>query len=150
MNAAKDKGVEFILGRHMDDGDAVMFDIDETLIFMDGDRPNQPIIELARLADMVGYMVIIITARPGTPENKQLTKEQLDREGIPYSMIVFTSHETKGDAKKRLGKKFILSVGDMWTDVTDSEHWIKLPTSYDSVLRTSSAYRSSDRLRKLS
>ncbi len=38
----------------------------------------------------------------------------------------------------------------MWTDVTESEHWIKLPTLYDSVLKTSSAYHSSGKLRKLS
>jgi predicted secreted acid phosphatase len=148
MEEAKEKGIGFILGRRMDDGDAVMFDIDETLIFMDGDRPNRPIIELARLADMVGYEVIIITARPGTPENKQFTKEQLDREGIPYDLIVFTAHEAKGEVKKRIGKKIILSVGDMWTDVTESEHWIKLPTPYDPELKTSSAYHSSGRLRR--
>ena len=51
---------------------------------------------------------------------------------------------------KDKGVEFILGLGDMWTDVTDSEHWVKLPTLYDSVLKTSSAYHSSGKLRKLS
>ena len=150
MEEAKFSGLRFFLNRHIKCNDAVMFDIDETLIFMDGDQPNKPMIELARIADMTGYEVIIITARPDTPENRDYTKNQLDTYGIPYDMLMFTTHQAKGEVKKCMNKQFILSVGDMWTDVTETQHWIKLPDLYDKTFRTSSASHSLDKSQKSS
>ena len=49
--------------REVSDRDAVMFDIDNTLIFTDG-RPNGPVIDLLYRALDLGYKVVIITARP--------------------------------------------------------------------------------------
>ena len=43
--------------------DAVMFDIDDTLIFTNGNA-NVPIIKLLHYAKYLGYKIIIITARP--------------------------------------------------------------------------------------
>ena len=41
--------------------------------------------------------------------------------------IWFTSQ-----VKQNVQKDFILSVGDMWTDLTDTKYWIKLPCTRDN------------------
>lgn len=108
--------------------DAAMFDIDDTLLFLDG-TPNIPIIEiLFRMKDL-GYKIVIITARPHTTLNVKLTKTQLQNNGIYYDHLGFTTPETKGDMKLELGYNFILSVGDQWTDWTHSKYYIDTNTS---------------------
>ena len=44
--------------------DAAMFDIDDTLIWTNGE-PNIPIIQLLHRMRGLGYKIVIITARPG-------------------------------------------------------------------------------------
>ena len=44
--------------------DAAMFDIDDTLIWTNG-QPNVPIIHLLHKMRVLGYKIVIITARPG-------------------------------------------------------------------------------------
>ena len=63
--------------------EAVMFDIDDTLIFTDG-RPNIPIIRLLHRAGQMGYKIVIITARPGIGHVIRWTIEQLKAYGIGY------------------------------------------------------------------
>ena len=105
--------------------DAVMFDIDDTLIFTDG-RPNIPIIRLLHRAGQMGYKIVIITARPGIGRVIQWTIEQLKAYGIGYDYIGFTSAETKHLMKQNLPYKFILSIGDMPTDLTASTHYLNI------------------------
>ncbi len=64
MDNLKDWGVHYISNRDIKHMDAVMFDIDDTLIFTNG-QSNDPIIELLNIAVYMGYKIIIITARPG-------------------------------------------------------------------------------------
>ena len=109
--------------------DAVMFDIDDTLIFTDG-TPNVPIIQLLHKVKDLGYKVIIITARPGMHFVVQWTIQQLRAHGITYDYLGFTSARTKTLMKKKLGYNFILSVGDMPTDWTDSKYYINTSSSY--------------------
>ena len=105
--------------------DAVMFDIDDTLIWTSG-RPNTPIIQLLHRMKALGYRIVIITARPGLKHVIQWTIEQLRNYEIGYNYLGFTSAETKHIMKKQLPYNFILSVGDMPTDLTGSEHYLNI------------------------
>ena len=109
--------------------DAVMFDIDDTLIWTSG-RPNVPIIQLLHRMKALGYRIVIITARPGVEIGVKLTIKQLRDHGIVYDYLGFTSAQTKTVMKKRLGYNFVLSVGDMPTDWTDSKYYINTSSSY--------------------
>ena len=109
--------------------DAAMFDIDDTLIWTNG-RPNTPIIHLLHRMKSLGYKIVIITARPGIEIGVKLTIKQLEDHGIVYDYLGFTSAQTKTVMKKRLGYNFILSVGDMPTDWTDSKYYINTSSSY--------------------
>lgn len=103
--------------------DAAMFDIDDTLIWTNGE-PNVPIIHLLHRMRALGYKIVIITARPGFQFAVDLTRRQLASHGIVYDYLGFTSAETKTLMKRRLGYNFVLSVGDMPTDWTDSKYYI--------------------------
>lgn len=114
-----------ILNRPVRDHDAVMFDIDNTLIFTDG-QPNIPVIELLLYAWDLGYHIIIITARPVIPETMDYTKWQLHQYGIPYDRLYLTPAENKGNVKRMTGLRYILSVGDQDTDLSDTLHALKI------------------------
>ena len=131
MENLKNWGVHYISNREIAPNDAVMFDIDDTLIFTDG-RPNIPIINLLRGARAMGYKIIIITARPGLGHVINWTVNQLQEYEIVYDYLGFTSAETKGLMKKQLPYNFILSVGDMPTDLTDSEHVLNISNFFRS------------------
>lgn len=131
MENLKNCGVHYISNREIAPNDAVMFDIDDTLIFTDG-RPNIPIINLLRGARAMGYKIIIITARPGLGHVINWTVNQLQEYEIVYDYLGFTSAETKGLMKKQLPYNFILSVGDMPTDLTESEHGLNISNFFHS------------------
>ena len=127
MNNLKLIGIHHISNRIIKPNDAVMFDIDDTLIFTDG-RPNIPIIELLYVASLKGYKIVIITARKGTERVIEYTMKQLKEYKIIHDYLGFTSPETKIIMKKKLPFNFILSVGDMPTDLTGSDHWLNIST----------------------
>ena len=77
----------------------------------------------------LGYKIIIITARPGLNMVVNYTRKQLEDHGITYDYLGFTSAETKGIMKQQLGYKFVLSVGDMPTDWTNSMYYINTSSS---------------------
>lgn len=115
---------------HMND--AVMFDIDDTLLRPYTEEPIPDMIDLLCKARMLGYNIIIITARPNTRDNVNWTKEQLHRMGIVPDELFFTPAEKKTQLKGALHYNFVLSVGDMTTDLGGSPYWIKLPDASDS------------------
>ena len=125
MDNLKDWGVHYISNRDIKHMDAVMFDIDDTLIFTNG-QSNDPIIELLNIAVYMGYKIIIITARPGLENVIGFTTKQLREHEIMYNYLGFTSTETKHLMKKQLPYNFILSVGDMPTDLTGSDHYLNI------------------------
>ena len=131
MDSLKSWGVHYISNREIALNDAVMFDIDDTLIFTDGE-PNKPIIELLHEARDMTYKIIIITARPPLDHIIERTMKQLYEYGIPYDYIGFTSPLNKGIMKQQLPYNFILSVGDMPTDLTDSEHVLNISNFFHS------------------
>lgn len=121
--------MECLTGRKIQPDDAVMFDIDDTLIFTDG-TPNVPVIRLLRIAKHLGYNIVIITARPGYAQNIDLTIKELASHNIPYDYLGFTSAHTKILMKQHLPYTFILSVGDMPTDLTGSMYALNISSSY--------------------
>ena len=125
MDTLKRWGVYYISNRKVGFNDAVMFDIDDTLIFTDG-RPNTPMIELLHEAATMGYQIIIITARPGIEPVVRWTIKQLGEYRIGYNYLGFTTAETKHLMKKKLPYHFVLSVGDMPTDLTASDHFLNI------------------------
>jgi len=108
--------------------DAVMFDIDDTLIFTNGNA-NVPIIKLLHYAKQLGYKIIIITARPAVRGTLEITQYQLKQYGIPYDALVITPAHNKGNIKRESGLNYILSVGDQDTDLTDTQHALKIMIS---------------------
>ncbi len=125
MNNLKEVGIKYISNRAVQSNDAVMFDIDDTLIFTNG-RANEPIIELLHEAVDMGYKIIIITARPGLNHAIEWSVRQLKQYEIVYHYLGFTSAETKHHMKQQLPYNFVLSVGDMPTDLTNSEHYLNI------------------------
>lgn len=70
----------------------------------------------------MGYNIVLITARPGWEEFVKMTVNELNSYNIYYDYLGFTSATTKTLMKKELPYNFILSVGDLETDLTDSMH----------------------------
>lgn len=107
---------------------AVMFDIDDTLIRSKDGRPIYEIVDLLRRSKMAGYRIVIITARPWHSRSVQWTQRQLAQHGIYYDDIYFCVPENKTKVKQELiskhGYHFYLSAGDMPTDLTDSDNYI--------------------------
>jgi hydroxymethylpyrimidine pyrophosphatase-like HAD family hydrolase len=121
--------MDVVFNRRVGPRDAVMFDIDDTLIWKDG-TPNKPIIQLLHKVRALGYKIVIITARPGLHFVVQWTRQQLTNHGIIYDYLGFTSASTKTLMKKQLGYNFVLSVGDLPTDWTDSPYYINTSSFY--------------------
>jgi ribonucleotide monophosphatase NagD (HAD superfamily) len=127
--------LDFLAKRTVQPNDCVMFDIDDTLIRVDG-TPISEVINLLRVCQILGYKIVIITARPYYPENTKWTKQQLAHHGITYDLLAYAPPQHKTTTKKHLmkerGWKFVLSVGDLDTDLTDSEAVLKISTCYYS------------------
>jgi predicted HAD superfamily phosphohydrolase YqeG len=128
-------GYNTCANRRVSEGEAVMFDIDETLIKVDGSQIPE-MISLLSLCKTMNYTTVIMTARPPEEENIANTRQQLLENGIFSDKLVFASAPEKTRAKKMLGYKFVLSVGDQWTDLGGSEHIIKLPDMRDKNIYT--------------
>jgi len=121
MDELKRVGIEYISNSEIASNDAVMFDIDDTLIYVNKD-PITPMIKLLYEAKKMGYNIVLITARPGWEEFVKMTVNELNSYNIYYDYLGFTSATTKTLMKKELPYNFILSVGDLETDLTDSMH----------------------------
>lgn len=106
--------------------DAVMFDIDDTLINTRTGKIIDDMYELYKNIQKRGYRMVIITARPGFYKNVLWTQDQLKGIGITYDELVFTPPQYKADYKRKSKYNYILSVGDMDTDLTDSKYSIKV------------------------
>jgi len=122
--------MDYLKNRRIKNGDSVMFDIDDTLINALSDTPIKWSIQLLNNAKKLGYTIILITARPYSLANHAATFEQLNKHKIKFDILLYASHDKKTNVKKKLikdGYHFVLSVGDMWTDLTDSDNWVKLP-----------------------
>lgn len=124
--------LDILSNRIIRENDAVMFDIDDTLIFTNG-KANKPIIDLVHYSKNLGYKVIIMTARPDLVGIEAFTRYQLRMYDIPYDRLFLTPAENKGNLKRISGYNYILSVGDMDTDLTDTEYKIKISSEHRNL-----------------
>ena len=131
MEDAKRFALNALFTRRVDPTDAVMFDIDDTLLDTNTDRPIAWTVELFRLAQSLGYVCIIITARPDTPDSRMHTTLQLSHMSIFPNVISFVPASQKTERKRRLPYTIIMSFGDQWTDLGASKHYVKLPSTQD-------------------
>jgi len=77
---AYELGINFLNNIGIDDNYAVMFDIDDTLIFSKNGKPIKPIIKLLKECNKIGINVLIITARDSV--YTQETVDELMENGI--------------------------------------------------------------------
>ena len=129
MEIVKQKLVESKRGP----SDAIMFDIDDTLIDSETGKIIYEILQLLKFANRLGYIIIIITARPNRPSAKMHTIYELEENGIFWDRLFFAPPRRKDEVKRNLGYRFVLSVGDKFTDLTRSEYILKLPAKDDSI-----------------
>ncbi len=90
--------------------DAVMFDIDDTLIASDTGKIIEDVYDLYKSVQKKGYKMIIITARPGFYENVIWTRNQLRDIDITYDELIFTPPPSKSLYKRESKYNYILSV----------------------------------------
>jgi len=119
--------------------DAVMFDIDDTLISSETLKPIKWVIDILNLSKALGYEVIIITARPGTAFNKMYTRTELDTLHIYSDLLLFSPPGDKLKMKNASRKRYVLSVGDQLTDLSGGLYFIKLPDKTDKNYYTGSS-----------
>lgn len=119
------RGISLLQSVPRGPNDAVMFDIDNTLIIANTQRIITSVVNLLLYAKQQGYRIVIITARPGFTENYYYTVAQLKLAEIPYDELYFARDKDK--IKRETGHRYVLSVGDSWCDLGESIHWIKLP-----------------------
>ena len=123
-----DEVLEHVSQRTVSPGDAVMFDIDDTLIYSTTGKPIDKVVDLLRTCKTLGYKIVIITARQGDSESQDFTDKQLAEFNIRYDFLGYCDPESKSYLKQYLMKKegwhFVLSVGDLYTDLTDSDIYL--------------------------
>ena len=123
------------------DKSAVMFDIDDTLLFVNGDKlsPITPIIDLLNYCITKDLLIIIITARSSNYRTE--TIKHLNKYGINYSYLYLRkSPQDDNDMnfKSRVKQKLLndhnitilMSVGDQMVDIVGdySGYCLKLPS----------------------
>lgn len=135
MDHALEFGIQCVTSRDVQRGDAVMFDIDDTLLRSDGTQIRE-MVQLFHVCQSRGYVMVIITARPHTRENVKYTHDQLLTNGITQDRLIFADAKLKTKAKQNTGLHYVLSVGDLLTDLEGSEHYIKLPDWNDKNVYT--------------
>jgi hypothetical protein len=106
--------------------DAAMFDIDDTLIESSTGKLKENVYKLYLQLQKMGYKMVIITARPGFQFNVESTQRELSKLNITYDELVFTPPSGKSLYKRQSMYNYIISVGDMDTDLTDSKYAIKI------------------------
>jgi len=125
---------------------AVMFDIDDTLLFVNGNtlNPITPMIDLLNYCIIKDLLIVIITAR--SEDYRKQTIADLNKYGINYSYLYLRkspqddNSEFKSRQKERLltdyGIKILMSFGDQMVDIIGdySGYSLKLPSKSDPRL----------------
>lgn len=106
--------------------DAIMFDIDDTLIDSRTGKPIKDVVDVLNYCKKLDYKIIIITARPNTEESIIFTKLQLKNLNIYHDGLYFMPPQAKGYFKRYSSYRYFMSFGDMDTDLTDSDYWVKI------------------------
>ena len=125
---------------------AVMFDIDDTLLFVNSNKltPISPMIDLLNYCIIKDLLIIIITAR--SEDYRKQTITDLNKHGINYSYLylrkspqdennLFKSHQ-KEKLLEEYGITILMSIGDQNVDINGnySGYCLKLPNKTDPRL----------------
>jgi hydroxymethylpyrimidine pyrophosphatase-like HAD family hydrolase len=113
--------------------EAVMFDIDDTLLSRDTSTPIPKVINLLYHCKALGYVIVIMTARPGFEYNRRYTELQLKQYEIPYDYLIFCDASEKTRIKNEMDLHFVLSVGDQPTDLGGSTYYINTSTGSSNL-----------------
>ena len=107
-----------------DSNQAVVFDIDDTLLRSDTFQVIKPTWELFQYCKDKGYKIYIITARPHTKKVIQWTAQQLQQAGLTGFKKIsfrpqwdFNVYKYKLDMRRSIPEKIVMSVGDMVWDI---------------------------------
>ena len=108
---------------------SVVFDIDDTLVD-NRERKIAPIVNVFQLANKLGFICNLITARPEVPGNRKATKKMLAENGIIqyeslYMMSPKLSNTTEGISRYKYEARcdvetrhnIVANLGDMWHDM---------------------------------
>ncbi len=144
------------------DKSGVMFDIDDTLLFVNGDKlsPITPMIDLLNYCITKDLLIIIITARSN--EYRTETIKHLNKYGIDYSYLYLRKSPQddndpnfKSKVKQKLLNdhkiKIIMSVGDQMVDIVGdySGYCLKLPSRISGDNRLFEKLPDSDKIREI-
>lgn len=124
MERIKSLAIYKLAARKIKEDDAIMFDIDDTLIETSTGKPINDVIDILDVGRALGYNIVIITARPSFSANRKWTRGQLENLDIYWDNLIYCPPEDKTDVKRDLGYNFVLSMGDLETDLGGSEYWI--------------------------
>lgn len=107
-----------------DSNQAVVFDIDDTLLRSDTFEVIKPTWDLFQYCKDKGYKIYIITARPDTKRVIQWTAQQLQQASLTgFEKISFRPqwdfnvYKYKLDMRRSIPEKIVMSVGDMVWDI---------------------------------
>tara|TARA_Y100001970_G_C14000440_1_gene733067 strand:- start:57 stop:449 length:393 start_codon:yes stop_codon:yes gene_type:complete len=103
---------------------AVVFDIDDTLIHSRTHTPIPSINRLYKYCRARGYHIYIITARPYTLQNARFTAQELHHHGYWGYKKIFFRHPKemrvalyKQNARKSIPETIVMSIGDQPGDM---------------------------------
>ena len=138
---AANLAVKYIDKKVIKQKSAVMFDIDDTLLFVNGNTltPITPMIDLLNYCIIKDLLIVIITAR--SEDYREQTIADLNKYGINYSYLYLRKSPQddndplfKSRQKERLladyGIKVLMSIGDQMVDINGdySGYSLKLPS----------------------
>ena len=114
---------------------SVVFDIDETLMYLieaRGELALQPVGRaLYLLSKSMGFRIVFITARVGTPASLRYVQDQLQRLDYEYDALFMISRQHQHDdcpsacklrSRLSIGLPVILNVGNRTSDLFATDH----------------------------
>jgi predicted HAD superfamily phosphohydrolase YqeG len=132
MDTVSQIALSKISDRAIKTGDALMFDIDDTLIYSANGEPIKWVTEFLNTGKQLGYTIVIITARPDEVTSRVATRDQLYKLNISYDLLIFCSPSKKAREKVKTGLNYVMCLGDKLTDLSGGMYFIKLPDYKDS------------------
>jgi len=142
---AANLAIDYLDSKPIKPKSAVMFDIDDTLLSVDGNKlsPIKPMIDLLNYCIIKDILIVIITAR--SEDYRKQTIADLNKYGINYSYLYLRKspqddhNQFKSLQKEKLNKygiNILMSIGDQMVDIIGdySGYCLKLPSKSDPRL----------------
>ena len=127
MNKISKDIINYLSQLNVEDKDCIVFDIDETLIDLNG-NVIQPIVDIYNYAKKIKYLIVLITGRTGLQKVVEYTTSQLKNKNITGYKYLYLRPNINEDpfiykenARKSLvyneGYTIIMSIGDQILDM---------------------------------